>query len=114
MQNNSISPSYQEISLLDILVVLFENIKLLIISPIFVVAAAYGISSLLPSTYESTAWLVRPSSPNVEKSVLSQALQMTSYLASQDTLRNFLRSIEGVKWGAGRDEKKPCRTSRGN
>lgn len=60
MQNNDPAPVTQpgdEISLLDILVVLSENIKLLIIGPILVAAAAYGIASLLPKTYECTAWL---------------------------------------------------------
>ena len=60
MQNNDptfITQSDDEISLLDILVVLSENIKLLVIGPILVAAAAYGIASLLPKTYESTAWL---------------------------------------------------------
>ena len=54
MQNNVptlTSQTDDEISLLDILVVVSENIKLLIIGPILVAAAAYGIASLLPKTY---------------------------------------------------------------
>jgi hypothetical protein len=60
MQNNDPTPTSQpddEISLLDILVVLSENIKLLIIGPILVAAAAvYGNDSILPKTYDSSSW----------------------------------------------------------
>jgi LPS O-antigen subunit length determinant protein (WzzB/FepE family) len=102
MQNNDPTPTSQpddEISLLDILVVLSENIKLLIIGPILVAASAFGIASLLPKTYESTAWL-RP--------VVFQSMQsgqsgqgVVANLTSQDTFRAFLQSSEGLKWRAG-------------
>jgi uncharacterized protein involved in exopolysaccharide biosynthesis len=95
MQNNDPTPISQpdyEISLLDILVVLSENIKLLVIGPILIAAAAYGIATLLPKTYESTAWL-RP--------VVFQAGQsgqsLVANFTSQDTFRAFLQSSEGVK-----------------
>jgi LPS O-antigen subunit length determinant protein (WzzB/FepE family) len=102
MQNNDPTPTSQpddEISFLDILVVLSENFKLLVIWPILVAAAAYGIASLLPKTYESTAWL-RP--------VVFQSMQsgqsgqgVVANLTSQDTFRAFLQSSEGLKWSAG-------------
>jgi LPS O-antigen subunit length determinant protein (WzzB/FepE family) len=46
-----------EIDLLDLLVTVADNIKLLVLGPIVVGLAALGISFALPQTYESTAWL---------------------------------------------------------
>jgi capsular polysaccharide biosynthesis protein len=46
-----------EISLLDILVVLAENFWLLVLAPLVIGAIAFGIVSFLPKTYESTAVL---------------------------------------------------------
>ena len=103
MQNNDPTPASQpddEISLLDILVVLSENIKLLVIGPILVAAAAYGIASLLPKTYESTAWL-RPVAV-----VSGQSGQgVVANVTSRDALRAFLQSSEGLKWSVGLAEQ---------
>lgn len=103
MQNNDPIPTSQpddEISLLDILVVLSENIKLLIIGSILVAAAAYGISSLLPKTYESTAWL-RPVAV-----VSGQSGQgLVANVTSRDALSAFLQNSEGLKWSAGLGEQ---------
>ena len=103
MQNNDPTPTSQpddEISLLDILVVLSENIKLLIIGPILVAAAAYGIASLLPKTYESTAWLMP---------VVFQPMQsgqgVVANVTSRDALSAFLQSSEGLKWSVGLGEQ---------
>ena len=46
-----------EISLLDILVVLAENFWLLLLAPLAIGAIAFGIASSLPKTYESVAIL---------------------------------------------------------
>ena len=46
-----------EISLLDILVVLAENFWLLLLAPLAIGAITFGIVSFLPKTYESTAIL---------------------------------------------------------
>lgn len=46
-----------EISLLDILVVLAENFWLLLLAPLTIGAITFGIVSFLPKTYESTAIL---------------------------------------------------------
>ena len=103
MQNNDPTPTSQpddEISLLDILVVLSENIKLLFIGPILVAAAAYGIASLLPKTYESTAWL-RPVAV-----VSGQSGQgLVANVTSRDALSAFLQSSEGLKWSVGLGEQ---------
>ena len=103
MQNNNPIPTSQpddEISLLDILVVLSENIKLLIIGPILVAAAAYSIASLLPKTYQSIAWL-RPVAV-----VSGQSGQgVVANVTSRDALRTFLQSSEGLKWSVGLAEQ---------
>lgn len=44
-----------EISLLDLLLVLVANLRLLVIGPLMAGALAYGGSYLLPNTYQSTA-----------------------------------------------------------
>jgi uncharacterized protein involved in exopolysaccharide biosynthesis len=48
-----------EISLLDILVVLAENFWLLVLAPLAIGAITFGIVSFLPKTYESVA-ILRP------------------------------------------------------
>ncbi len=48
-----------EISLLDILVVLAENFWLLVLAPLTIGAITFGIVSFLPKTYESDA-ILRP------------------------------------------------------
>jgi LPS O-antigen subunit length determinant protein (WzzB/FepE family) len=104
MQNNDPTPQPDdEISLLDILVVIAENIKLLVIGPILVAALAYGILSLLPKTYESTAWLRPVAFQTVQSGQSGQGV--VANLTSQDTLRAFLQSSEGVKWSAGLGEQ---------
>jgi LPS O-antigen subunit length determinant protein (WzzB/FepE family) len=109
MQNNDPTPLRQpddEISLLDILVVLSENIKLLIIGPILVAASAFGIASLLPKTYESTAWLRPVAFQTGQSGQSGQSGQgIVANLTSQDTLRAFLQSSEGGKWSAGLGEQ---------
>lgn len=52
-----------EISLLDIVVVLAENFWLLLLAPLAIGAITLGILSLLPKTYESTAILQPPIAP---------------------------------------------------
>ena len=56
--SEAIQPIQQEeIDLLDILVTLAENIKLLILGPLFVGICALGIAYIVPQTFESTAVL---------------------------------------------------------
>jgi len=52
--------SNDEISLLDILVVLAESFWLLLLAPLAIGAIAFGIASSLPKTYESVAVLQPP------------------------------------------------------
>ena len=56
--SETIQPAQQEeIDLLDILVTLAENIKLLILGPLLVGLCALGIAYIVPQTFESTAVL---------------------------------------------------------
>lgn len=50
-------PPEDEISLLDLLVTVSENIKLLILGPLAAGLCALGVSFTLPATYESVAIL---------------------------------------------------------
>jgi uncharacterized protein involved in exopolysaccharide biosynthesis len=53
----SLAAEEGEIGLLDILVTLAENLKLLIIAPLIVGLCALGIGFVLPQTFESVAVL---------------------------------------------------------
>ena len=56
--SETIQPAQQEeIDLLDILVTLAENVKLLILGPLLVGLCALGIAYIVPQTFESTAVL---------------------------------------------------------
>lgn len=50
-------PKKSEISLLDLLQTIVENLRLLVIGPIVVGLLAYAVTLLIPKTYESTAIL---------------------------------------------------------
>ena len=50
-----------EISLLDLALTVAENLRLLIIAPMVVGLAAFGVSSFVPKTFESQAVLNVPS-----------------------------------------------------
>ncbi len=50
-------PEDDEISLLDLLQTIVDNLRLLIIGPIVVGLLAYGVAFIIPNTYESTAIL---------------------------------------------------------
>jgi hypothetical protein len=56
MANSSMSSSY-EISLLDFILSILKNLRMLILGPIFIGLIAYGASYLLPQSYEASAAL---------------------------------------------------------
>lgn len=70
-----------EIDLLDLLVVIAENLKLIILAPLLVGLAALGIAFALPQTFESQSML-NPSKPGLNVS----AQTLASLVKSQDTL----------------------------
>lgn len=66
-----IEPEEREVSLLDVLVVVAENLKLLILGPIAIGLLALAIASLLPKTYTSQAILVVPTPPQAAAMMVS-------------------------------------------
>jgi len=63
-----------EISLLDILVTLAENAKLLIIGPLLAGLLALGIGYTLPQSFTSYALLAAPSPPQVATMMVSPSV----------------------------------------
>ena len=72
-----------EISILDILVVLAENIRLIILIPLVVGLIALGVSLLIPPTYQSISWLnLGESAESAMKSeeVMEKVLEKTDWI----------------------------------
>lgn len=86
----------QEIDLLDLLLVIAENLKLLIFLPFLAGLCAWGISHLVPQTFESTS-ILQPKKPGIE--IPGQVI--ASYIKSADTLNlvaeelNFQPTLSG-------------------
>lgn len=78
-----------EIDLLDLLVVIAENIKLLILGPLSIGILALGITFTLPKTYESLSTL----SPNKPGTNVSGPI-LVSYIKSADTLEAIAKDID--------------------
>ena len=71
-----------EVSLLDLLLVVAENIKLLVLGPLLVGLVALGIAFMLPQSYTSQAILLipspsSPSSPSSLNAVQSAAVMVS-------------------------------------
>lgn len=79
--NHAATSDEDEIDLLDLLIVIAENLKLLILGPLLIGAIALGISFYLPQTFESRSML-NPSKPGV--SMNGQVL--ATYLQSADII----------------------------
>lgn len=68
-----------EISLLDVLAVIAENIKLLVVGPLFIALCALGITFLLPQKFTSEAIIGLPdTASNSNASILQAAALMAS------------------------------------
>jgi capsular polysaccharide biosynthesis protein len=67
---NSHSPADDEIDLLDLLVTIAENIKLLVLGPIVAGLLALGFSFTLPNTFESKA-VINANKEGVDPNVLA-------------------------------------------
>ena len=83
----SITPD-DEIDLLDLLVVIAENLKLLIFAPILIGLTALGISFYLPKTFESQSML-SPAKPGLNVS----GQMLASLLKSNDVLEDVANSL---------------------
>ena len=107
--NETIQPVQQEeIDLLDILVTLAENIKLLILGPLFVGICALGIAYIVPQTFESIAVL---KAEQATASLMTTAAVLNPVAAelgltqedSPEEARRRLR--EQIKVAVGRNDK---------
>lgn len=106
MQN--VFPAKEEVGLLDLLVTLAENVKLLIIGSLLVGLCALGISFMLPQTYQSVAVLQAEqatASLMVTAAVLDPVIG-TLGLAKDDTVEDARRKLEAqIKTAIGRNDK---------
>ena len=107
--NETIQPVQQEeIDLLDILVTLAENIKLLILGPLLVGICALGIAYIVPQTFESIAVL---KAEQATASLMTTAAVLNPVAAelgltqedSPEEARRRLR--EQIKVAVGRNDK---------
>ncbi|MBA4262325.1 MAG: hypothetical protein C0443_10020 [Comamonadaceae bacterium] len=94
-----------EISLLDLLLVVAENIRLLVLGPLVIALATLGLSFTLPSSYESEAWLrlketTVPSftSNDVLKPLLQQTPWITAQAGSPEQALSALRQSISVSF----------------
>lgn len=97
-----------EISILDILVVLAENLRLIILVPLIVGLIALGVTFVIPKTYQSTALLrtndgvqgvqggpVDFTSVDVLEQILKQQPEITTLgLSHEKTLHALLKRIQ--------------------
>lgn len=103
-----LSTTAEEISLLDMLVTLAENVKLLIIGPLVMGLCALGIGFVLPQTYQSVAVLQAEQST---ASLMSTAAVLDPVIASlglakDDTVEDARRKLrEQIKTVIGRNDK---------
>lgn len=107
--NETIQPVQQEeIDLLDILVTLAENIKLLILGPLFVGICALGIAYIVPQTFESIAVLKAEqatASLMITASVLDPVAAELG-LTQEDSPEEARRRLrEQIKVSVGRNDK---------
>lgn len=85
---SSAAQTDDEIDLLDLLVVIAENLKLLILGPLFVGICALGTAFTLPQTYESQSTL-NPQKPGLNVS----GAMLASYIKSFDVLKKAADDI---------------------
>lgn len=107
-KQSDFSALHGEIGLLDVLLTLAENIKLLIIGPLIVGLCALGISFMLPPVYQSMAMLEADqptASLMVTASVLDPVIA-TLGLAKDGTLDEARSKLRGqIKAIVGRGDK---------
>ena len=104
-----LSATEDEIGLLDMLVTLAENVKLLIIGPLAVGLCALGISFVLPQTYESVAVLQaeQPTASLITTAAVLDPVVATLGLAKDDTtVEDARRKLQSaIKTAVGRNDK---------
>ncbi|HEY4663535.1 MAG TPA: Wzz/FepE/Etk N-terminal domain-containing protein [Comamonas sp.] len=91
--------SSDEFDLLDLLIVVAENLKLLVLVPLIVGLAALGIAFAIPKTYESQS-ILSPSKPGLD--ISGQVL--ASYIKSADILEAVANDI-GLEPNASAEQR---------
>ncbi|MEY3486426.1 MAG: hypothetical protein RL075_431, partial [Pseudomonadota bacterium] len=105
------SPPEDEISLLDLLVTVSENIKLLILGPLAAGLCALGVSFALPATYESVAILPSEAAGINLNSTLRLPLVLDPVVVSQGlakgkTVEQARLALDGrIKTAVGKQDK---------
>lgn len=100
--------STQETGLLDVLVTLAENLKLLLIGSLVVGLCALAISFVLPPTFQSVAVLQaeQPTASLMLTAAVLDPVIAAMGLAKDDTLENArLKLREQIKTAVGRNDK---------
>ena len=92
------APQDEELDLLDLLVTLAENWKILIFGPLLAGIAAYGIGFVIPKTYESS------SSVQVERAGSSFTAPMAASLAMSADVLHQIAPVAGLDDGLTNEE----------
>ncbi|MFZ3139342.1 Wzz/FepE/Etk N-terminal domain-containing protein [Polaromonas sp.] len=104
----SSSSTAEDIGLLDVVVTLAENLKLLIIGPLLVGVCALGVSFLVPQTFQSVA-VLQAEQPTASLMVTAAVLDpviTTLRLAGDDTVDEARTKLRGqIKTAVGRNDK---------
>ena len=105
---NRFSGTDVEVGLLDVLVTLAENVKLLFIGSLLVGVCALGISFMLPQTYQSVA-VLQAEQPTASLMVTAAVLDpviVSLGLAKEDTVEDARIKLRGqIKTAVGRNDK---------
>ena len=105
---NRFSGTDVEVGLLDVLVTLAENVKLLFIGSLLVGVCALGISFMLPQTYQSVA-VLQAEQPTASLMVTAAVLDpviASLGLAKEDTVEDARIKLRGqIKTEVGRNDK---------
>ena len=105
---NRFSGADVEVGLLDVLVILAENVKLLVIGSLLVGLCALGIGFMLPQTYQSVAVLQaeQPTASLMMTAVVLDPVIKALGLAKDETLEAArIRLRERIKVAIGRNDK---------
>lgn len=103
-----LSSTVEQIGLLDLLVTLAENVKLLIIGPLAVGLCALGISFVVPQTFDSVAVLQaeQATASLITTAAVLDPVITTLGLTKEDTVEDARRTLrEHIKVAVGRNDK---------
>lgn len=98
MEIQNQNPQDEELDLLDLLVTLAENWKLLVFAPLLAGIAAYGIGFVIPKTFESS------SSVQVERAGSSFTAPMAASLAMSADVLHQVAPVAGLDDGLTKEE----------